>query len=274
MKKRVLIIIVIAFGFFIIGGIYMLFFNSSDKIEEPVLATQPVPTKQPKLTEQTTLGTNQPNINDLDIEVGSFNLSDLKSEYSYHGDNVGRIDDAQTAIEKARELWIKDWHGYYYFDEEPNYSIKVYYDDKEECWYLHGTLSPDNNGRMPHALIKRDGTVLNVWSIYPLPTERKFSLSDYKEKIYYYNNNIDVFGDVKFLGSVDNEEDALEKGKSVLIELYSAPEREYKAYFDNKSEVWGVFGSLPHGDELSLGGVIAILFQKSDGKILAVWGEK
>ena len=62
--------------------------------------------------------------------------------------NVGQIDDANTAIEKAKKLWIEKFS---IIDGKPYASanrrkFEVSYDSKEECWHINGALSPNTLG--------------------------------------------------------------------------------------------------------------------------------
>ena len=98
MKKRVLIITVIVLGFLIIGGSTILLVNNKSNKTEQSTSSAETPTQN---VGQSTL-IKQPDENDSSSYVDSFNLSDFKdkSEYFYHGRNIGKIDNAKIAIEK------------------------------------------------------------------------------------------------------------------------------------------------------------------------------
>lgn len=48
-------------------------------------------------------------------------------------------------------------------------------------------------------------------------------------------------------------------------------EKPYKVFYDEQNDIWLVKSSLPRG---WIGGVVYILMQKSDGKILAIWHDQ
>jgi len=76
----------------------------------------------------------------------------------YDGRNIGEVDTEETAIYKAKELWLEK-----YGENDTRLGTKVEFDKKNKCWYIRGTLPSDTIGGVPHALIKTDGTVLAVW---------------------------------------------------------------------------------------------------------------
>ena len=79
--------------------------------------------------------------------------------------NVGQIDDADTAVEKAKELWIDAFSavGEKPYQPAARGKIEVSYDSDEECWHINGTLKPDTLGGVPHAIIRKNGNVIAVW---------------------------------------------------------------------------------------------------------------
>lgn len=79
--------------------------------------------------------------------------------------NVGSIADAETAIEKAKALWMEEFstiNGKPY-DPINGYPIEATYDYDEEYWILNGTLPDLCLGSVPIAIIEPDGDVLAVW---------------------------------------------------------------------------------------------------------------
>ena len=132
MKKKPIILIAIGIVLAILGGVMFMLFNSNKS-----------------------------------LDVGEFSLSNHQwAIETFPSDkNVGSIDDANTAIEKSKELWIEK---YSVVAGQPNNPIngkpiKVYFDEKNDCWYVHGTLPSNINGAVPSALIQKDGKVLAVW---------------------------------------------------------------------------------------------------------------
>ncbi len=106
-------------------------------------------------------GTENPNA------VGEFRLSDYKWEMeTYPSDkNVGPTNDAETAIQKAKELYIEKFsviNGQTY-DPLEYVKISIAFDENNQCWLITGTLPPDMFGAVPMALIQKDGKVLAVW---------------------------------------------------------------------------------------------------------------
>ena len=74
--------------------------------------------------------------------------------------NVGIVDSAQIAEEMARSIWEN-----YYTDYEYNkdYSVRIFYDEREGCWYLYSELPPDTLGSAPHIIFRSNGDILAVW---------------------------------------------------------------------------------------------------------------
>lgn len=105
--------------------------------------------------------------NNTKIEYKEFKISDYQwaiEHYSF-SQNIGFINKAETAMEKAKELWMVKYGT---INGKPYNAINgqricVFYDPLAECWYIHGTLPPHTLGGVPHALIKKNGDVLAVW---------------------------------------------------------------------------------------------------------------
>lgn len=78
--------------------------------------------------------------------------------------NVGLVPDAETAIARAKELWLEKYgviNGKPY-DPTHGCPISVGYDAKHDCWAVNGTLPKNGMGAVPFAIIQSDGTVLAV----------------------------------------------------------------------------------------------------------------
>jgi hypothetical protein len=79
----------------------------------------------------------------------------------YEG-NVGPVPDAETAVAKAKELWLEKYgviNGKPY-DPTGGRPIMIGYDAKNDCWVVNGTLPKNAFGVVPFAIIQGDGTVL------------------------------------------------------------------------------------------------------------------
>ena len=108
------------------------------------------------------------NSNAPEKENGTFSLEDTNHDFQWaiencpSDKNVGSVSDANTAITKAKELWIAKYLSDFYNPIDGR-EILVSYDSKNECWWVRGTLPGDGDGEVPMALIKTDGTVLAIW---------------------------------------------------------------------------------------------------------------
>ena len=105
--------------------------------------------------------------NNKSLDIGEFDLANYQWEIeTFPSDkNVGEVNDAKIAIEKAKELWIEKFgliNGKPY-DPTQGRKVNVSYDAENECWYINGTLPRNWNGGVPHALIQKDGKVLAIW---------------------------------------------------------------------------------------------------------------
>ena len=98
--------------------------------------------------------------------VGEFDLTNYQWEIETYSisKNVGEINDPNTAILKAKELWLEKYSE---VNNQPynliNKKIVVLYDQKNACWCIKGTLPSNIAGAVPYALIQKDGKVLAVW---------------------------------------------------------------------------------------------------------------
>ena len=113
-------------------------------------------------------------------DVESFNLSYYKRQVDdptvnlvlkpdlMEEENVGVVDNAQVAEEKARYIWAK----YYVEHANENDPAKVSYDEKEDLWHV-ATYFPLINteegitiatlGSTPHIIFKSNGDILAVF---------------------------------------------------------------------------------------------------------------
>ena len=101
------------------------------------------------------------------LDAGEFSLANYQWEIeTFPSDkNVGRVDDANVAVEKAKELWLDKFsmvNGQPY-NPVNGRKIKVSYDSENDCWLINGTLPSNTKGSVPCALIQKDGKVLAIW---------------------------------------------------------------------------------------------------------------
>jgi len=131
------------------------------------------------LNESENLKTSEPIIVDL-TDVGSFNLPHYKRRIEdptvnlmlepdlVDEKNVGIINNAQIAVEKARYIWAK----YYLGNDNENYPARVSYDVKEDVWHVT-TYFPvfyDDDGlpiyalgSSPHIIFRSNGEIITVF---------------------------------------------------------------------------------------------------------------
>lgn len=132
MRKKLIVYIVIGIVIGALGGMFFMLCNS-----------------------------NQPH------DIKEFSLLDYQWEIeTFPSDkNVGQVDDANTAIEKAKELWIEKFsiNGGKPYAHVNRGKFEVSYDSKEECWHINGALSTNTLGGVPHAIIRKNGEVIAVW---------------------------------------------------------------------------------------------------------------
>ena len=96
--------------------------------------------------------------NDVSYE-GAFSLSqyELFTDVIPEKLNLGTIQDAAQAAEKANDLWKQ------VFGKEFKGKILVAYDAENQCWLIEGTFSLLTPFYFPNAIIASDGVVLSVW---------------------------------------------------------------------------------------------------------------
>jgi len=134
MKKKTLIFIVIGLTLAVTVAVIVMLFYSN---------------KKPDLI-----------IREFDASNYQWEIENFPSE-----ENVGQVDDANTAIEKAKELWIEKYsvvNGQPY-DPINGRKCEVYFDHGSDCWLVTITLPSNIKGSTPRAIIKKDGTVIAVW---------------------------------------------------------------------------------------------------------------
>ena len=101
-----------------------------------------------------------------EIVVTDCDIADYQrviERFPYEG-NVGPVPDAETAVARAKELWLEEYgviNGKPY-DPTGGRPIKVGYDAEHDCWVVIGTLPKNAFGAVPVAIIQGDGTVLAV----------------------------------------------------------------------------------------------------------------
>lgn len=99
----------------------------------------------------------QPSIAEFDLEKYRWEIENCSSQT-----NVGPVDDADTAIDMAKELWVDSFQTESY-NPINGRQILVFYDSVNMCWLIKGTLPAYKDGAVPNALIQKDGKVLAVW---------------------------------------------------------------------------------------------------------------
>lgn len=132
MKNKIIFSIVIVFTLTVIGGVMIIIFHS-DK---------------------------HPSIREFDVAKYQWEIENFSFQK-----NVGQVNDVNTVIEKAKELWIEKYgtvNGQPY-DPIKGRGIEALFDKNNDCWLVKIALLPDTKGSTPHAIIQKDGMVLAVW---------------------------------------------------------------------------------------------------------------
>ncbi len=102
-----------------------------------------------------------------ELEVGEFDLTYFQWEIETfpYEKNVGPIDNADVAIEKARSVWLERYGNNKYlhdnFDKWGRFQVD--WDPLEECWYVHSVPPPDWVGGVSNVIIRKNGDVIAVW---------------------------------------------------------------------------------------------------------------
>jgi len=99
--------------------------------------------------------------------AGAFKLAEYQwavDAFPYDA-NVGQIESAETAAERALSVWAKAFFGIYNkpYEYDKDRAIEVLYDIENDCWFVHGTLPRWFVGGVPNSIIRSDGNVLAVW---------------------------------------------------------------------------------------------------------------
>lgn len=79
--------------------------------------------------------------------------------------NVGNVSNANDAIKVSKRLWSNKYgriNGIEYDITRGN-EILVFFDRRNDCWCVKGTLNDNQMGCVPVAIIKTNGTVLAVF---------------------------------------------------------------------------------------------------------------
>ncbi|MBE6547279.1 MAG: hypothetical protein E7667_00165 [Ruminococcaceae bacterium] len=116
------------------------------------------------------------------------------------------------------------------------------------------------------AIILVCGIIIAVIKIN-FPKVKSFQTQDYQ---YYIEN----FSSDENVGSISNARGATKKAETVWLKLYGKnikKEKPYQVFYDEKSDVWLVTGSMKSNAK---GGVAHIIMEGDTGKVLAVWHEK
>ena len=100
-------------------------------------------------------------------DIMEFDMIDYQWEienFSFEG-NVGPIDDANTAVEKAKDLWLEKYstvNGQPY-DPIKRRKFEVLFDSNNDCWLIKSVSNSNVKASTPHAMIQKDGKVIAVW---------------------------------------------------------------------------------------------------------------
>lgn len=132
MKNKIIILVAISLVLVVIGGAIFMLFSSK----------------------------KQPDVGEFDLTKYQWEIENFPSDK-----NVGQVNDSNTAIEKAKELWIERFNtvGGKPYNPINGRKIEVSYDFEKECWHINGTLPSNVDGAVPQGLIQKDGKVLAIW---------------------------------------------------------------------------------------------------------------
>lgn len=103
---------------------------------------------------------NKKQIKEFEVEAYQWEMDNFSSNK-----NVGPIENAKIAVQKAKQLWIDEFSTFNNQSYNPinGRKIEVSYDADNECWLINGTLSSRTKGSVPYAIIEKEGKVLAVW---------------------------------------------------------------------------------------------------------------
>ena len=96
---------------------------------------------------------------------------------------------------------------------------------------------------------------------------KEFSLNEYSDYIQRFPSD-------RKTDTVETAKMAKVEAEKIWVEIYGEQvknRKPYNVFYDNKSGVWLIKGSLRNGED---GGVPYILIRKLDGRVLAVWHDK
>lgn len=101
-----------------------------------------------------------PSIREFDIAKYQWEIENFSSQK-----NVGQVNDVDTVIQKAKELWIEKYSTVndQSYDPIKGRKIEVFFDNNSDCWLIKTALLPDTKESVPHAIIRKDGMVIAVW---------------------------------------------------------------------------------------------------------------
>ena len=109
---------------------------------------------------------NQPDTSEQ-VGIGKFNIEKYQWEIENFplDKNIGEVNDADTAIEKAKKLWIENYGTVndQPYDPIQGREIEVFFDNDNDCWLVKTVLPSNVKGSVPHAIIQKNGTVMAVW---------------------------------------------------------------------------------------------------------------
>ena len=168
MRNKLIILFISAIILAVIGGSVIMFSNSEEPSNlnptDVYLTNSPEKTdfqeSQLKAESPTSDKNAEDNVLKFDLTNYQWGIENFPSDK-----NVGYVDNANTAIEKAKELWIEKYSmfGGQPYNPLDGVKIIVSYDYERDVWLINGTLPPDIDGVVPQALIQKDGKVLAVW---------------------------------------------------------------------------------------------------------------
>ena len=107
--------------------------------------------------------------NQNQVVVQDFEMSDMQGYVDVYpwAENIGPITSGEEAVEKAKEIWVREFCSLYNrgntWEEAGGHPIDVYYDNSSDCWYLTEVLPADMVGAVAHLIVRSDGEVLALW---------------------------------------------------------------------------------------------------------------
>ena len=96
-----------------------------------------------------------PDINTFSVSEYQYYIDNFPSE-----ENMGKISDSNDLLNKVEAFWINKY-GERIKSEKP---FQVFYDEKNEIWFVRGTLRSGLLGGVANILVENStGRVLAVW---------------------------------------------------------------------------------------------------------------